>query len=109
MPAWIERIVERVAVDRVQMLVLKTHAIIRSQVSDQIELYSDSFFKLPMMRRLPDDMGNIVLQDSHKKTCVAMREKLKSDHELVCTATKDLKAVIEKLQTFAIKNVSIRE
>ena len=97
------------AVDRVQMLVLKTHAIIRSQVSDQIELYSDSFFKLPMMRRLPDDMGNIVLQDSHKKTCVAMREKLKSDHELVCTATKDLGAVIEKLQTFAIKNVSIRE
>jgi hypothetical protein len=97
------------AVDRVQMLVLKTHAIIRSQVSDQIELYSDSFFKLPMMRRLPDDMGSIVLQDSHKKACVALREKLKADHEQATTATAELASVVEKLQTFAIKNVGMRE
>merc|ERR1711977_528945 len=38
------------AVDKVQMLVLKTYGFIRSQVCDQVELFSESFFKLPMLR-----------------------------------------------------------
>eukprot|EP00420_Gonyaulax_spinifera_P032065 CAMPEP_0197876752 /NCGR_PEP_ID=MMETSP1439-20131203/5660_1 /TAXON_ID=66791 /ORGANISM="Gonyaulax spinifera, Strain CCMP409" /LENGTH=158 /DNA_ID=CAMNT_0043496051 /DNA_START=1 /DNA_END=474 /DNA_ORIENTATION=+ len=33
------------AVDKVQMLVLKTYGRIRSQVCDQVELFSESFFK----------------------------------------------------------------
>merc|ERR1719203_1171182 len=38
------------AVDKVQMLVLRTYGFILSQVCDQVELFSESFFKLPMMR-----------------------------------------------------------
>jgi hypothetical protein len=52
------------AVEKVQMLVLKTFAFIRSQICDQIELFADSFFKLPMMRRLEEDMSRIQLGDS---------------------------------------------
>merc|ERR1712032_981107 len=47
------------AVDKVQMLVLKTYSFIRSQVCDQVELFAESFFKLPMMRRLEEDMALI--------------------------------------------------
>jgi hypothetical protein len=95
------------AVDKVQMLVLKTYAIIRSQISDQIELYADSFFKLPMMRRLADDMEKIELQEVHKKTYNSLRDKLKAEHESVSTMAKSLSEVIDKLQTFAIRNASL--
>lgn len=44
------------AVDKAQMLLLKTFQFIRAQVADQIELFAESFFKLPMMRRLEEDM-----------------------------------------------------
>merc|ERR1711937_422234 len=52
-----------VAVDKVQQLVLKTYSFIRSQVCDQVELFSESFFKLPMMRRLEEDMSLITFSD----------------------------------------------
>merc|ERR1711933_480375 len=47
------------AVDSVQKLLLKTYGMIRSQVCDQVELFAESFFKLPMMRRLDEDMSMI--------------------------------------------------
>merc|ERR1719171_1212886 len=49
------------AVDKVQMLVLKIYSFIRSQVCDQVELFAESFFKLPMLRRLEEDMAMIEL------------------------------------------------
>ncbi|CAE7625013.1 DRP5A, partial [Symbiodinium pilosum] len=54
------------AVDKVQMLVLKTYSFIRSQVCDQVELFAESFFKLPMLRRLEEDMNKISLSDADK-------------------------------------------
>jgi len=51
------------AVDKVQMLVLKTYGFIRSQVCDQVELFSESFFKLPMLRRLEEDMAAMELSE----------------------------------------------
>merc|ERR1712110_1113678 len=51
------------AVDRVQLLVLKVYSHIRSQVCDQVELFAESFFKLPLMRRLEEDMINMQLSD----------------------------------------------
>lgn len=52
--------------DKVQMLVLKTYSFIRSQVCDQVELFAESFFKLPMLRRLEEDMNRIALSDTDK-------------------------------------------
>merc|ERR1712187_122388 len=64
------------AVDRVQMLVLKTYSFIRSQVCDQVELFAESFFKLPMLRRLTEDMANISLSETDKANYKARRERL---------------------------------
>merc|ERR1719329_1923607 len=67
------------AVDRVQMLVLKTYGYIRSQVCDQVELFSESFFKLPMLRGLQEDMSMIELTAEDKKHYDARRERLSSE------------------------------
>merc|ERR1719409_1985708 len=37
------------AADMVQLLVVKVYSHIRSQVCNQVELFADSFFKLPLM------------------------------------------------------------
>merc|ERR1719223_2034329 len=64
------------AVDRVQLLVIKMYSHIRSQVCDQVELFAESFFKLPLLRRLEEDMSNITLSDVDKKGYELRREKL---------------------------------
>merc|ERR1719231_893186 len=51
------------AVDLVQLLVLKVYSHIRSQICDQVELFAESFFKMPLMRRLEEDMMKIELSE----------------------------------------------
>merc|ERR1711866_24993 len=67
------------AVDMVQMLVQKTYSFIRSQVCDQVELFAESFFKLPLMRRLEEDMIKIELSDVDKEGYRVRRDKLEAD------------------------------
>ena len=92
------------AVDKVQMLVLKTFGFIRAQIADQIELFAESFFKLPMMRRLEEDMSVIDVSEGDKLTYKNRREKL----EIECTTIEgnlgNLDDCIHKLQTFAVKS-----
>merc|ERR1711985_182250 len=64
------------AVDKVQMLVLKMYSYIRSQVCDQVELFTESFFKLPMLRRLNEDMSNIEIDAQNQANYVARRKTL---------------------------------
>merc|ERR1719440_354229 len=64
------------AVDQVQRLVLKTYAFIRSQICDQVELFAESFFKLPMMRRLEEDMSKIELSEKDKSNYDERRQAL---------------------------------
>jgi len=52
-----------VVVEKVQQLMMQTYGFIRSQVCDQVELFAESFFKLPMMRRLEEDMSLITFED----------------------------------------------
>lgn len=89
------------AVDKVQMLVLRTYAAIRAQISDQIELYAESFFKLPMMRKLADDMQEIELDEDQKKTMRTLRMELEIEKERLETAVKSLGKCVERLQQFS--------
>merc|ERR1719159_1233446 len=89
------------AVDKVQMLVLRTYAAIRAQISDQIELYAESFFKLPMMRKLADDMQEIELDEDQKKTMHTLRMELETERERLETAVKSLEKCVAKLQQFS--------
>lgn len=91
------------AVDKVQMLVLKTYGFIRSQVCDQVELFAESFFKLPMMRRLEEDMATIELTADDKANYQARRERLRPEIEGSSATLLEINKCIEDLQNFKLK------
>lgn len=91
------------AVDKVQMLVLKTYGFIRSQVCDQVELFAESFFKLPMMRRLEEDMATIELTADDKANYQARRERLRPEIEASGASLLEINKCIEDLQNFKMK------
>lgn len=91
------------AVDKAQMLLLKTFQFIRAQVADQIELFAESFFKLPMMRRLEEDMASIELSDMDKEGHAARLEALQLEFDTVRHEYLAVGECIEKLQAFALK------
>jgi len=91
------------AVDKVQMLVLKTYSFIRSQVCDQVELFAYSFFKLPMLRRLEEDMSKINLSDSDKANYEARRDRLKGEIEKAQRALKEVNECIDRIENFKLK------
>lgn len=91
------------AVDKVQMLVLRTYGFIRSQVCDQVELFSESFFKLPMMRRLEEDMALMELSEDDTANYHARRERLTSDIKLAQDSLIEINACIDRLQGFKLR------
>merc|ERR1712146_875741 len=92
------------AVDRVQLLVLKVYSHIRSQVCDQVELFAESFFKLPLMRRLEEDMSKIELSDVDKEGYRVRREKLESEIKANNFAVKEVKECLHILENFTLKS-----
>jgi hypothetical protein len=91
------------AVDKVQMLVLKTYSFIRSQVCDQVELFAESFFKLPMMRRLEEDMAYMELSDEDKANYEARRNGLQAEADGEQSALVEINECVEKLVGFKLK------
>jgi len=88
------------AVDKVQQLVLKTYGFIRSQVCDQVELFSESFFKLPMMRRLEEDMAKIELSDEDKLNHQARRDHLEQEIRRAQESVVEVDGCISRIQRF---------
>eukprot|EP00927_Polykrikos_kofoidii_P084560 TRINITY_DN8942_c0_g2_i1.p1 TRINITY_DN8942_c0_g2~~TRINITY_DN8942_c0_g2_i1.p1 ORF type:complete len:733 (-),score=131.75 TRINITY_DN8942_c0_g2_i1:338-2536(-) len=91
------------AVEKVQMLVSKTYSFIRSQVCDQVELFAESFFKLPMLRRLEEDMTLIELSDNDKAKYEKRREFLNSQMTSAENTLTEVVECIERLQAFKHK------
>lgn len=91
------------AVEKVQMLVLKTYGFIRSQVCDQVELFAESFFKLPMMRRLEGDMSAIELSDADKLGYQTRRETLATEMQNANNSLAEVCGCIDRLQNFKLK------
>lgn len=91
------------AVDKVQMLVLKIYSLIRSQVCDQVELFAESFFKLPMLRRLEEDMTNIELSDQDKANYESRRSKITQETTLQQDNYKEISQCLELLQNFKLQ------
>lgn len=91
------------AVDKVQMLVLKTYGFIRSQVCDQVELFAESFFKLPLMRHLEADMAGIDLSEADKKNYADRRERLNADVQSAKSALVEINDCLERMTTFKLQ------
>jgi hypothetical protein len=91
------------AVDKVQMLVLKTFAFIRAQIADQIELFAESFFKLPMMRRLEEDMSLIELNPSDYEVYNVRRGKLEQEYSDMEGNRENVDVCMSRLSSFALK------
>jgi len=91
------------AVDKVQQLVLKTYGFIRSQVCDQVELFAESFFKLPMMRRLEEDMSMLELSEEDNANYEARRSRLSVEAKTASTNLKEINACIDRLNGFKLK------
>merc|ERR1711879_634043 len=90
------------AVDKVQMLVLKTYSFIRSQVCDQVELFAESFFKLPMMRRLEEDMSMMDLSEEDKANYEARRNRLQGESKKQNAALDEINQCISILTGFKL-------
>jgi len=91
------------AVDEVQKLVLRIYSLIRSQVCDQVELFTESFFKVPMLRRLMEDMSNIELTDDDKANYAARRTRNETETKLCHSSLKEVNECIEQLENFKLK------
>lgn len=96
-----------VAVDNVQRLVLKTYSFIRSQVCDQVELFAESFFKLPMLRRLEEDMSKIELSEVDRQTYAVRREMMLSQLRDAEAELQEVSFCIDKLQAFSVSRVPL--
>merc|ERR1711963_851417 len=96
------------AVDKVQMLVLKTYGFIRSQVCDQVELFAESFFKLPMLRRLEEDMALMELNEDDKRKYEERRNRLHAQISKADDLVKEVGGCIDRLQQFKLKSEAAR-
>eukprot|EP00929_Paragymnodinium_shiwhaense_P008398 TRINITY_DN112356_c0_g1_i1.p1 TRINITY_DN112356_c0_g1~~TRINITY_DN112356_c0_g1_i1.p1 ORF type:complete len:769 (-),score=208.65 TRINITY_DN112356_c0_g1_i1:125-2431(-) len=105
--AWLQEIPQEShrideAVDRVQMLVLKTYSFIRAQVCDKVELFSESFFKLPMLRRLEQDMSLTELSEQEEKNYHDTRQRLTHKMNEATSRLEEITDCIARLQSFTM-------
>jgi GTP-binding protein EngB required for normal cell division len=95
------------AVDQVQLLVLKVYSHIRSQICDQVELFAESFFKMPLMRRLEEDMMKIELSEVDLKGYRDRRTTLERDREANTYGLKEVRECSQRLNTFVMNHRSL--
>ena len=89
------------AVERVQMLMIVVFNNIRNLICEQLELFADSFFQLPMMRHLESKMVSIVLQEPalFKSRREQVEKQLKDAQEIV----KELRWGIAQVANFSYR------
>jgi len=92
------------AIDKIQMLVLKTYGFIRSHVCDQVELFAESFFKLPMLRRLEECMATLELSDDDSTNYQLHRDSLAKNTQAAQDSIVEISSCIDRLQGFKLKS-----
>lgn len=88
------------AVDMAQILLLKTFQVIRCNIADQLELYAESFFKLPMLRRLDTDMFEIELSEAEQELHHAKQQEVEVDRDNLKKRVAVLSMCEKALKTF---------
>merc|ERR1712000_450624 len=78
------------ATDKIKTIIGQSFSQIRCQVSDQIQLYSESFFLLPMLRRLEGDMSQMQLSDEDSRRYRTRKKVLDEEGTKAKTMLTDL-------------------
>jgi len=81
---------------------LKTYSFIRSQMCDQVELFAYSFFKLPMLRRLGEDMSNLVLSEGDEANYEERRKRLSGEIDRARISLQEVQDCIDRLENFKV-------
>lgn len=78
----------------------------RSRVCDQVELFAESFFKMPLMRRLEEDMMKIELSTVDMQGYAAKRKKLQADFVANQHGMSEVQECLSILTNFVLKHRS---
>lgn len=94
------------AVECVEVLVVKVYSRIRSQVCDQVELFCESFFKLPLLRRLEEDMHKIQLSPIDLEGYRVRRARLEKEAVSNTHGLKEVRECLKILANFQVKSMA---
>jgi len=86
----------------VQAIIEETFSFIRCQVADQMQLYSESFFLLPMLRRLEGEMAALELHEDDQKRYRVRKSALKQEEAVSASLVSDLEWCVAAVQTFKV-------
>ena len=81
---------------------IRTFSFIRSLAADQMELYSDSLFLMPMLRRLEEDMNAIQLNPEHEQEAQRRRGFLDGQMEETNRRLKEVEYCLNAVKNFTL-------
>lgn len=90
------------SVKMVQKIIEQTFGVIRSVVADQMQLYSESFFLLPMLRRLEGVMAAMDLTEEDKIKYRARKSVLAEETQVSSEVLGELDWCIDAVQKFKV-------
>merc|ERR1719329_395616 len=86
----------------VQEIIEETFSAIRCVVADQMQLYSESFFLLPMLRRLEGTMANLELEEEDQQRYRVRMTVLQEEQAISEGINRELIWSIEAIEKFKV-------
>merc|ERR1719271_1624567 len=91
------------ALKEVDRVIQKIFGVIRCLVADQMQLYAESFFLLPMLRRLEGDMAKMEMAEADRNRYKRIGEMKQEEGAKKDALQKDLVWCIDRIQDFKVK------